>query len=410
MFISHKNFFFVVFLFVFLFNSIVAASYLPASINLIDNIALQTQKVEGVKFDKNYFINVIDAAKFFNLNYIWEPFTNTIEITDNNINLKMRLNSDFILVNNKIQISKNKLILNNGAIYLPIEFLIYLKNNIISISGNNVYYKKNALYKSDDIAEAILKSGKIKLPEIQTQQRLKNYQIKTIIIVPGHGGGDIGAVGYSKKTFEKDITLAVSLKLKNILEKILPNVKILLTRTTDELLYLEERSQFANKNRGDLFVSIHCNAGPLNVRGFETFYFSLTEDDETERTVRLLENNEKYQYRKDKKNINVLDFITTDLAQINHINESIELANLVQARLSEQIQSANRGARKARFFVLKDTFMPAVLIELGFLTNELEEKLLTNDAYQNKLAEAIANAISDFKKKMELIKYSAFSN
>ncbi|HPP88785.1 MAG TPA: stalk domain-containing protein, partial [bacterium] len=111
---------------------------MPASINLIDNIALQTQKVEGVKFDKNYFINVIDAAKFFNLNYIWEPFTNTIEITDNNINLKMRLNSDFILVNNKIQISKNKLILNNGAIYLPLEFLIYLKNNIISISGNNV--------------------------------------------------------------------------------------------------------------------------------------------------------------------------------------------------------------------------------------------------------------------------------
>ena len=206
----------------------------------------------------------------------------------------------------------------------------------------------------------------------------------------------------SKKIEEKNITLNVALLLREFLNKQLADWRILLTRSTDEFLQLSERSQFANRNNGDLFISLHCNSGHKTARGHETYIFSMTEDDETERTVRLLENSvaEKFNLSSRKKN-NPVDFITTDLAQINHLSESAILADLIQKHLCDYVSSENRGVKKARFYVLKDTFMPSALIELGFLSNEYDEKLLINETYQQKLARAIADAIIEYSKKNE---------
>jgi N-acetylmuramoyl-L-alanine amidase len=298
----------------------------------------------------------------------------------------------------------------NGGLYIPESLLVYFNNIIVSINNNTVFYSiireplDTAADKDDDITSVILKYSSINLPQVTKIKR--GYKIRKIIIDPGHGGKDPGAVSYSGKVYEKNIVLNVAKVLKQYLEKILPNVSVMLTRETDEFLSLNQRSYIANKNNGDLFISLHCNSGFKNAQGYEIYYFSLTEDDETERTVRLFENSVYDKYEKSEtKKLNTVDFIKTDLAQINHINESIDFAHYVENELSKKIIANNRGLRKARFYVLKDVFMPSVLIELGFLSNPKEEKLLNNKSYQNKICLGIAEAIKKYKNKVESIQY-----
>ncbi|HPG29215.1 MAG TPA: N-acetylmuramoyl-L-alanine amidase [bacterium] len=380
------------------------------SYSMVNSADLSDIKIPAIQFNKTKYLNLNDITRIMNLKYIWEPFTLTLELTDNKVLLKMQMNSNLAMVNEKVIQSENGLMNVDGGIYLPAEILEFFNQSVIKLESGALYYKKidNSVKFEDDIAKTILAIGQIKMPEVKKKR--DGFNIKTIAVDPGHGGVDAGAVSYSKRVLEKDITLAVALKLKEYIEKSGKDVNVLLTRSSDETLFLDERPQIANKNKCDLFLSIHCNSGPKNAQGFETFYFSLTEDDETERTARLLENNIGDSYKNAKRKMNPIDFITTDLAQINHINESSDFAEIIQKKLFEAAVSSNRGVKKARFMVLKDAFMPSVLVELGFLSNETEEKLLTNENYQNKLAAGIGEAILQYKQKSESVKSQLLKN
>lgn len=227
--------------------------------------------------------------------------------------------------------------------------------------------------------------------------------IRRIVIDPGHGGKDPGAVGYSKKHYEKDVTLLVGKKLKKKLEDNL-DIEVILTRSSDEFVSLQQRTKKANEENADLFVSLHCNAHRSNsVKGIEVYYLSTAKTDEA-RAVEALENSVVYDYEGGEKAVKQYDdlaFILADMTQNEHLLESSELGFKLQKNTVASTKSKNRGVKQANFYVLRGAYMPAVLLELGFISNKEEEKLLIKPTYQDKLVDAIFKGIKDFKFKYD---------
>jgi N-acetylmuramoyl-L-alanine amidase len=223
----------------------------------------------------------------------------------------------------------------------------------------------------------------------------------TIVIDAGHGGKDPGAKGaYS---FEKTINLAVALKLGEKIEKQNEDVKVLYTRKKDVYLTVAERPEFANKAKADLFISVHTNSSTAAAAsGVETFSLGVAKTKEnlevamTENSVILLEDNYKQKYQGfDPKSVE--SYIMFEFMQDAHSNQSIHLASLVQNHFINSCNRKDRGVRQAGFLVLKNTAMPAILVELGFISNPEEEKYLNSKEGQEALADAIYAAFIDYK-------------
>lgn len=239
--------------------------------------------------------------------------------------------------------------------------------------------------------EIALKNGVLQIP------RPVDKGVKRIVLDPGHGGKDPGAVG-KNGTREKDINLNVSLLLKSMLEKEL-GVEVLMTRSDDRFISLSGRTRFAMDNKADLFVSLHTNASRgRSARGLETYYLSTSSTSDS-RAVEALENDvvELYEGAEAKKAYDALDFILSDMSQTEFLEYSNELATLVQRNLVSGIQGPDRGVKQASFYVLRGAFMPAILIEMGFISNLSEEALLANAEYQERLARTIFEGIKRFK-------------
>lgn len=233
----------------------------------------------------------------------------------------------------------------------------------------------------------------------------QDNSILTIVLDPGHGGKDPGAVGKTIKAREKDINLAVVFKLKALLEKEL-GLKVLLTRSDDSYVTLGSRTRFANENKADLFVSIHTNAAVSRAGyGIETYYLA-TSVNSSSRAVEALENDvvELYEGAGAKQRYDDLAFILSDLSQAEHLEGSNQLATLVHENLIFGTRNNDRGVRQADFYVLRGAFMPAILVELGFITNENEEAKLVTPEYQERLARTIFEGVKRFKHRYDRIR------
>ncbi len=231
-----------------------------------------------------------------------------------------------------------------------------------------------------------------------------DHAIKRIILDPGHGGVDPGAVG--RKNHEKNIVLSIAGKLKKRLEYEL-GIEVLMTRDKDEFISLRNRSRFANESQGDLFISLHCNASVnKNSKGVEVYFLSPAKTNDA-RAVEALENSvvQKYEGGEEAvKRYDDLSFILMDMAQTEQLQESCDLAWKLQANLVSASGSSDRGVKQAGFYVLRVSFMPAVLVELGFISNSDEEKKLADSTYQNKLVAALFEGIKDFKFKYDRVR------
>ena len=230
------------------------------------------------------------------------------------------------------------------------------------------------------LASAVLRSKAIALadfektvePLIRTKT-VKPHKIYTIVIDPGHGGRDNGT---GKNVLEKTVNLKIALKLKYHLQSL--GYKVLMTRTKDKFISLNNRSIYANKNNADLFISIHANAAKTAVKGIETFVMTPA------------------------------GFSSTGSKTADHKTYNGNLYDVNNSRLGYEIQKSliintkakDRGVKKARFAVLKHVKCPAVLIETGFLSNYTERKKLNNSLYQNKIAVAITKGILSYHKKI----------
>ncbi len=230
-------------------------------------------------------------------------------------------------------------------------------------------------------------------------------ELKTVVIDAGHGGHDPGAINGDVQ--EKDITLSVAKLLGEKIKANYPNVKVIYTRSNDKFVKLHERANIANKNNADLFISIHVNsASNKAAKGHETFVMgpSMNENNmevcQLENSVITLEDD----YSSNYQGFNPKDpesYIIFSLLQYAHLEQSLDFATAVQQYAGESPIGNNRGVKQDNFLVLWKCTMPAVLIELGFISNSTDMKNLTNKNNQDKIAYNIYKAFKDYKKKYD---------
>ncbi|MBW1990139.1 MAG: N-acetylmuramoyl-L-alanine amidase [Deltaproteobacteria bacterium] len=219
-------------------------------------------------------------------------------------------------------------------------------------------------------------------------------KVDRIVIDPGHGGKDCGAVGALGGVYEKDVVLSLAKRLKAKLEK-KTGCEVLLTRDTDKFLSLEERTALANSHDADLFVSIHTNAHKdRSAYGMETYILNLAADDESI-MVAAREN------ATSRKSVSDLQGILQDLMTNAKIDESTRLASAVQRSLVKSLKQRysrikDKGVKQAPFYVLLGARMPAILVETSFISNPRECKRLTDSGYQDALCEGIARGIQEY--------------
>jgi len=231
-------------------------------------------------------------------------------------------------------------------------------------------------------------------PEQGARER---WRLDTIVIDAGHGGKDPGTVG-SGRVREKDVVLPVALLLGKYLED-LPGVRVVYTRKDDRFLELKDRGHLANEAGGKLFISIHANAaGNRSATGTETFFLGMHK---TEAARKAMEReNSVVQYESDQDHYKTFDdsaLIRRQLAQSAYMRQSEQLAGLVEQQFAERVGRRSRGVKQAGFWVLWGASMPAILVELGFITNPGEAAFLTTEAGQAYMASAIFRAVRDFK-------------
>ena len=233
---------------------------------------------------------------------------------------------------------------------------------------------------------------------LHSQESLSNDTF-TVVLDAGHGGKDSGNRG--NQYYEKHIALNVTVKIGAILKKD-PKINIIYTRRSDVFIPLNKRADIANSAKADLFVSIHCDAHTSNAYGAGTFVLGLHENDrnfriaQKENAVIFLEEDYEKKYDGFDPN-NPESVISLVLMQEAYLDQSIQAANTIQQSFVRNLKRKNRTVKQAGFLVLRNTYMPSVLVELGFLTNKIEGAYLNSKKGQNEMSEAIAKAIVSYK-------------
>ncbi len=225
--------------------------------------------------------------------------------------------------------------------------------------------------------------------------------LRTIVLDAGHGGHDPGATGPGGLT-EKDLVLDVTRRVARLIEERL-EIKVLLSRDGDHFVTLKDRTSFANRERADLFVSIHANAHTLATQeGVETYFLSSEATDIAARQTAALENSvvqlEKPTPGRTNGRQDALRTILWDLMQSEFLTESSRLAEIVQDAMTRSLRIPNRGVKQAGFYVLGGAAMPAILVEIGFVTNPREERRLRDPKYRDEIARAIFSGIAEYKR------------
>ena len=269
-------------------------------------------------------------------------------------------------------------------------------SNVVVLDDQKVFLsqplrrKRQNIYVSSDFKQRVIDRF------IQRRFSYPSRKFSKIVIDAGHGGKDPGAIGYSGLK-EKEVTLDIARKLKAILSN--KGIQVTMTRRNDQFISLEDRAKISNNSKSDLFVSIHANAAHTKgVKGFEVFCLR-SPDYETKREIQEAKSY-RYMFQKLKMEDNnkILDEILYDMLYNYKRAESYRLAEYIARKTSRELNLRNRGCKRSGFFVLKHTAIPAVLVEVGFLSNKKEEKLLKDNQYRQKVANSIAESILEYEK------------
>jgi N-acetylmuramoyl-L-alanine amidase len=271
----------------------------------------------------------------------------------------------------------------------------------------------NNLYPTKNETKFILLFFLITISILGTSQPLNllKSSIKVVVIDAGHGGKDPGCHGHSKIN-EKDIALDIALKLGKIIEENLPDVQVIYTRKDDRFIELWQRAAIANRNKADLFISVHCNAHTsTSLNGAESYVMGIHKTNGNLAVSRR--ENESLQLEANyQESGHYSDFdpdspeaqIILSLYQNSFLEHSIELASTLQDKVKATGSLRDLGVNQAGFVVLWKTTMPSVLVETGFLTNAKDEAYLTSEKGKNESARNIFEAVRDFKVKLEASK------
>lgn len=252
----------------------------------------------------------------------------------------------------------------------------------------------------------------VKKPNSSTIEKVS--KIKTVIIDPGHGGKDPGAVSSKLELREKTAVLRIGNKLALLLKAAAPEIRCVMTRDDDTFIPLKDRVRIANKEKGSLFISIHANSikggqdKRSNINGYSVYFLDVARDDEA-RAVAALENSAlEYEEESKEEALTGLDFILKSTELNVYRNESEAFAIVLEQEMGRVLKEVKRnktGVSQAGFYVLRGPEMPAVLIETAFISNPKEAELLGNDDFQQQMAQAICNSVLQFKEKYEKLSH-----
>jgi N-acetylmuramoyl-L-alanine amidase len=221
--------------------------------------------------------------------------------------------------------------------------------------------------------------------------------VRTVVIDPGHGGDELGAQG-PRGTLEKEITLSVSRRLRTLIESRL-GLRVFLTRDDDRTMSLDDRSAYANSQKADVFISIHANAAVRPaMKGAEVYYLTI---DRADAEARRLAESSDAQLPTLGGGTRTIDLILWETAQARYLEQSNALANFVEQALRSRVEMSPRAVQQAPFRVLVGANMPAVLVEIGYLSNPDQEQQLTSGNYQDQIAQALLDAITRFRAHVE---------
>lgn len=224
---------------------------------------------------------------------------------------------------------------------------------------------------------------------------------RTIVIDPGHGGSEVGAVGPGGLT-EKDLVLDIANRLSDLIVQRL-GLEVRLTRDGDIDKTLEDRTAFANNLKANVFISIHANSyRGRGVHGAETFFLSDQATDDDASRVALIEN-DALELQGPAAGDEELQMLLWDMAQTAHLQESGVLAEMIQANLNSLGGTTDRGIKQAPFRVLRGANMPAVLVEVGFLSNAEEERMLADPAHRQRIADMLFRSLSEYRRRQVML-------
>ena len=283
-----------------------------------------------------------------------------------------------------------------GVMYVPTEFFVRhlagASAGALAVSAEERAVRRIVANSSASSAPA---TPAVQAPVAQAARRPPTRRL--VVVDAGHGGVDPGAHG-PNGTREKDVTLRVARRVAALLRED-PTLEVRMTRDRDTLIALHDRARFANRWRGEgqpaVFLSIHCNANPSRAeKGYETYFLSEARTADAQR-VEAFEN-ASVQYEEHAANRDAIGFILTDLRQNHYLRESSDWAQMIQDHLRPIHPGPNRGVKQAGFAVLRGTFMPAVLVEIGFISNASEERMLLDGEMEDSIARQLAASVRNY--------------
>ena len=315
-------------------------------------------------------------------------------------------NNILTLTFRKVNIDVDKVKFNGtGGIVKKIEAKNVGEDAILEITVGKEYTTNEVMNieKSNDLQVTI--HNKLFEKNGNSNQLKEKWEFDVIVIDAGHGGHDAGAIGVNGVK-EKDVNLAIALKLGKLIEENMKDVKVVYTRSTDKFIDLYKRGKIANENNGKLFISIHCNSTPqkpTNANGFEVY---LLRPGRTKEAISIAEfENSVIKYEENPNRYEKLtdeNFILVSMAHSSYMKYSERFAEYLHKEFDQHPNLSSRGVKQAGFYVLVGASMPSVLIESGFLSNTNDAKHLSTSSGQQKFAEYVFNAIKKYRLSYEL--------
>lgn len=332
--------------------------------------------------DGYQYVPLVRLCDVYGVNCSWDTFTKTASLKSGSNSIVLRGGSQNVLVNGTERRLDRPVVITNGTPFVPVSFA---RNTIASLCA-----------------------GSMNAPEyVPLEPAVKRFTISSIVLDTGHGGKDAGAIGAAKGTKEKDVALALSKKIKSLLED--AGIRVTMIRSNDTFVPLPKRTDMANASGADLFVSIHINASRSRMaRGFECYYLSTATDDNARALEAFEDSSLKLSDEADAQHSQRLDKTLWDMTLTENRKESGELAGMICQAVADSQLVKNNGVKTARFYVLKHTTIPSVLVETGYISNRVEEMKLRDQKFLDKMAEAIVRGILRYKERYE--KTEGFTN
>jgi N-acetylmuramoyl-L-alanine amidase len=354
------------------------------------------------------YLKINDVAEVFDGKVDFDPVKNKASLELSQGKAEFFVDSTEVIIDNIKRKMKKETKIIEGRVWIPMEVVI--TKAFGEVLGGQVSWdyasktlstveKLPGAPPEEEVEEISPAEPAITEP-VAPVAEAKRPRVRTIVIDPGHGGKDPGAIG-PRGTKEKDVVLKIAHKLAKELHKNL-KTRVILTRYHDVFLPLADRTAIANQQKADLFISIHCNASlKSRTKGFEVYFLSDEASDEEAQAVANMENAVMALEEK-KEQGNELSSILWSLAMNEFMNESSELCSLVSSEIDRNLRTVdNRGVKQAGFTVLRGAKMPAILVEAAFISNRSGERRLKNSKFQNSLVESICAGVKEYKEWVE---------